>query len=279
MVDMGKNKVANKDFQMSQLPKTRREQFFDLLKNRWGLLFKIGFILLLAFLPILAAMIYKDSMIIYINSNGYEDVRERLFSVYLIYSAFILISFLIFFIVLSGLMKIIKELIYGDPVFFKEDFVEGLKENWKAFAFTATIISIFEIVDVMISFAFPNQLLIQIIPAAINFVLVFPLCFVALFISSVYVNKISVVLKSAIIIYFTKFPIVLLCYIFTFGIMLLKYIALVYIKYSLLLVLVFVILPISILMSFEAHMHIFDESINKEQYPDYYKKGLLNNNK
>ena len=274
---MAKNVVSQKDFQKTQLPKTRKEQFFDILKHRFGLILKIGFILLLSFLPLLGAMIYKDSMIIIINSNGYEDVRERLVTVYALYSLFIMVGLLIFFIVLAGIFKIVKELIFGEPIFFKEDFIEGIKENWKSFSLISIFVSIFSVIDIIISFAYSNQIIIQISPTMVNFAIIFPLCFVSLFISSMYTNKVSTTIKGSIIIYFTKFPLVLLGYIFTFGIFLIRHTPLLYVKYSLFLMLVFILLPVALLMSFSIHIHIFDENINKNQYPDYYKKGLFIN--
>ena len=37
-----KRKVAKEDFTINDLPSTRKELFFDILKNRFALLLKIG---------------------------------------------------------------------------------------------------------------------------------------------------------------------------------------------------------------------------------------------
>jgi hypothetical protein len=39
---MAKRKIAEKDFLESSLPQTRRSQFFDIVKNNYGVLFKIS---------------------------------------------------------------------------------------------------------------------------------------------------------------------------------------------------------------------------------------------
>ena len=273
---MKNNKTADKDFRKDQLPHNRKEQFFDIFKTRYRLFFSFSLILTLLFLPFLGVLIYKDSTIMAIYNGGYDNVTERIFTISLIYIGLLLFASIIFFIGLAGLFKIFKELIYGEPVFFKEDFIQGIKDNFKPFLVIAIFVWIFSAVDRLISISFSNTWYIEIIPSAINFSLIFPICYVSLFITSVYTNTFSINLKSAIIIYFKHFPSVLLGYIFSFGILLIKYIPLLYLKYSLFAILVILVLPISLFAGFENHMRIFDELVNKNQYPDYYKKGLYN---
>ena len=60
---MAKRKIAEKDFLESELPQTRRSQFFDIIKNNYGLLFKVGLILL----GILISSIVKGFFADYLN--------------------------------------------------------------------------------------------------------------------------------------------------------------------------------------------------------------------
>ena len=62
---MKNKKVSNKkDYLESSLPKTRKEQFFDNISHRYRTLLLIGLILIVFFIPYLAALIYKDSAIV-----------------------------------------------------------------------------------------------------------------------------------------------------------------------------------------------------------------------
>ena len=57
---MKKRKIAEKDFLESYLPQTRRSQFFDILKNNFNVVVKIGLVLLAFFLLLLAKNLILD---------------------------------------------------------------------------------------------------------------------------------------------------------------------------------------------------------------------------
>lgn len=271
---MKKIKHSSTDYQISQLPSTRRKQFSDVLSHRYRVLLLIGMILVLFFLPQLGALIYKDATIMAINHGSYDDKYGRIFSVHIIYIAISLVTSLIFYVGLSGVLKIFKEMVYDEPIFFKNDFIQGIKENFKSFIVISIILSLFSALDTIITYAYGNLLYVQIIAPAFNYALIFPICYVAMFLCTFYSNKFFVVVKASSILYFRFFPTVFLGFVLSFGLYLLKYIPLIYLKYGLFLLLIMFFLPLVILGSIENFAHIFDETINKEQYPDYYKKGL-----
>ena len=272
-----RNKKEKGDFLESSLPSTRKKQFFDNLTHRYRLLLLIGIVLVTFFIPFLAALIYRDSSLMIIAAQGYEDEIQRMFSIEIIYSLLTIPCFIIFFIGLAGIMKVIKELVYSEPIFFKDDFLTGIKENWKPFIIIAIFVSIFNLMDTLLFNAFSN-IYIRVIPASVNFALIFPLCFVSLLISMTYANKFFVTLRSAVIIYFIFFPRIILSFALTFGVLLFKYIPLFYVKYIVIIIYLLLVLPITILGTYESITNIFDELINKNQYPDYYKKGLFSKN-
>ena len=272
-----KTKTAKKDFVESNLPSTRKKQFFDNLSHRYKLLLLIGLVLMAFHIPFLVVMIYRDSSLIMIATHNYGDEYNRIFSIEIIYSLLTIPCYIIFFIGLAGVMKIIKELVYSEPIFFKDDFITGIKENWKSYVVIALFISLFNIMDNLLSHAFSN-IYIKVIPVAFNFALIFPLCFTSALICATYANKFIVTLKNAIIIYFKFFPTILLSFVLTFGVLTFRYIPIIYLKYSLIVVYVMFALPITILGAYENATHIFDEMVNKTQYPKFYKKGLFYNN-
>lgn len=272
---MKNNNSQNKsDFLESNLPSTRRKQFFDNLSHRYKLLLLIGIVLTIFFIPLLAALIYRDSSITIIVAQNFEDEYQKIFSIEIIYSLLTIPCFIILFVGLSGIMKIIKELVYSEPIFFKEDFIAGIKENWKSFIMIAIFISLFNIMDTLLSYSF-NNIYIKTIPVSFNFALIFPLSFVGLLISATYSNRFFITLKNSIVIYFRFFPTILLSYILTFGVLTFRYIPIIFIKYSVIIIYLLFVLPITVLGSYENITYIFDETVNKTQYPNYYKKGLF----
>lgn len=272
---MAKKQIsARKDYDRNQLPKNRKEQFFDILVRRYGLFIKLGIFILLFFIPYFFVMMYKDSLYMSIKAGNYEDAGARIFSVDLIYSGLMFIALPILFVGFAGVFKILKELIYGEPIFFKEDFIEGIKENSKSFIVIAAIIALFNLFELLISYSFSNNVVFEVIPVAFNYVLIFPICFVSIYLTSVYTNKFMVTLKTSIIILFKFLPRILLCFIFTFGFFALEFIPIAYIKYCVVIVCLVFVLPISIFASYENFIDIFDENINKTQFPNFYKKGI-----
>lgn len=268
-----KNKTAKHDFLKNQLPSTRRKQFFDILSHRYTLILKIGLLLSLFFLPVLLSIMYKDSSILIIQSSNYKDEYSRIFVVNVIYCVAIFFSFIVFFVGVAGFFKIYKELIYGDPIFLKEDFIQGIKDNFKPFIVIAIFFGLFYSSEHLISFIYDN-VYIQAIPFAFNFAIIFPLCFVSLFVSSYYSNGFMMNLKTAFSLYLRRFPLEIAGYLSVIGMVFFQYINLIYVKYALLILFVVFFLPISLLIGHEANASIFDELINISQFPSYYKKGL-----
>ena len=56
-----RRKIASTDFTENMMPHTRKEVFFDVWKMHWFDLLKLGFILLIAFVPILMMTVTKDA--------------------------------------------------------------------------------------------------------------------------------------------------------------------------------------------------------------------------
>ncbi len=132
---------AQNDFTADMLPHSRKEVFRDVAKWNFGKLMLLGLILLLAASPIIVLTIAEDEMI----SNmwqGIDTVTEEA-SQAVIYEIFavsnttaaIKIPFLIlFFIILGGTLRVIRQYAFGKNVFFGLDFWHGIRENAKQMA-------------------------------------------------------------------------------------------------------------------------------------------------
>jgi hypothetical protein len=84
----------------------------------------------------------------------------------------------------------------------------------------------------------------------------------------------SVTLKNAILIYFRKLPAILGLFISLYAVYALRFVPIPLITYLGSLIYLVFILPIAFFGGFIYHIQIFDEAVNKEQYPEFYRKGL-----
>lgn len=279
---MRKKKVATKDFDINSLPKNRKEQFKDIFKHNLVLLIEIGVLLLLFLLPMLASIVVKDSSLLIAYTSGYseEKIYEMEFSTKLIQCFVFAVTVIIAGIGISGVMNIFKRLIYSEPVFFWHDFKDGIKKSFKETMIIALFIALFSCAG-NILYLVLNVKVVGYIVLGINYALIYPLCFVSLFLTNTYKNTLLVNIKTAFILYIKFFPFVILFYLSLFAPTLIKLIPLsvYFIKYIIFILYVLLIYPTATLGSFLYFTNLFDEHINKTQFPEFYRKGLFNNYK
>ncbi|MCQ3035488.1 MAG: hypothetical protein MJ248_04680 [Bacilli bacterium] len=273
-------KVASKDFNKNSLPRNRKEQFFDIIKNRQMEFFKVGALLLLFFIPFLVSIIIKDVSVLSITSMESvteEEIASMIFSTNIIYNAMMFVSIIIFSIGLSGIIKIFKELIYSEPIFFKEDFFQGIKENIKSLVVISVIVGLLTAISNIAYIIFDN-IALRVLPTAINFALIFPACLIAIFLTSIYNNKAFVTIKTSYALYIRYFPQILLSYVLVILMVFLKLIPIEYffIKYIVLILAVVFYYPTIIFGSYIFQVSVYDKNFNKTQFIEYYHKGLFN---
>ncbi|HBX25762.1 MAG TPA: hypothetical protein DEF61_05960 [Firmicutes bacterium] len=271
-----KRAIRSKEFDKNDLPSTRKEQFFDLFRHRFFFLLGLGVLFLLFFIPFFASIVYKDLAILSINQSEMDanDKAASLLFISLLFSFLAMLGLLIFSIGLSGVMKLLKQLIYDEPIFFKDDFLTGIKENYKSFLLLSFFAGLLNLISNVIGILFDNVLLLKIIFPALNFVLFYPVIFVAFFLASTYSNRLLVTLRSSLLIYIKHFPSVFLCFALVYGVSFYQYIDIMLLKYLLIVFTLLLYFPILLLSSYLNQIRIYDYLINKDQFPSYYLKGL-----
>lgn len=122
---------ADTDFTEQQLPHNRIDAFFDCIKLRWRELLIIGIIMLISMIPIFALGIMRDNMISdAISENNINSARYTL----LLFDVISIIFYLLPALTFAGAFRVIRNIAWADIVFFKEDFKDGIKLNFKIFA-------------------------------------------------------------------------------------------------------------------------------------------------
>lgn len=134
-----RRKIASTDFTENMMPQTRKAVFGDVLKLHWFDLLRLGFLLLIALLPVFVTTVtndvYEARLIADLGENLSEDALQAANSAAIFFrsvSAFICIPlYMLFAVVLSGALRLIRQYAWEEVVFFWRDLWVGIKQNWK----------------------------------------------------------------------------------------------------------------------------------------------------
>lgn len=125
-------RCAETDFTESKLPHNRKEVFFDCFKLRWREFLKLGAIILLSMLPILLICVVRDNLIADAIQNT-DSLKSAEF-VLLLSDVLCIPMYLLSSVAFSGAFRVIKNIAWGDIVFFSSDFKDGIRLNFKVFS-------------------------------------------------------------------------------------------------------------------------------------------------
>ena len=259
------------------LPVNRKNEFKYLLKYRWKSLFIIGGILFLFAIPLLVSLLIKDLKAISIVTTSPEnsDLSTLLIND-LFYAIFVIPSFVILFVGLAGIYRIIRNYIWAEGVILKADFFIGIKQNWKHFVITGFMFSLLYYVIYLSAF-YINVPFIKYLPLAFCVIAIYPALLVSMNLTVIYKNSYLMQLKNAFILSIKKiyifFPLFLLLVLIPFIVGVFS-IPIVF-KYIILTLFLYFFVPTFILGISTYSMSVFDENINKDKHPDLYKKGLF----
>ena len=270
-----KLKFANQEFNSKLLPENRKELFADIFKLHHAKLFLSGLILLLFSIPLLVVLFLKDYS--YVSLTDIAEIR----SMSLMYSALEIPAIVILSIGFSGISKVFRNYCWMDPVFFKEDFLSGIKDNKIQCIFigltTGILAFLFNVIRI-----YSNSGWLDAIPFGFIFFGFYPVLIHAFFMNSIYTNKFNMNLKAGAFCYFKFFwrTILTSCLLYIFLVPSLFHFIHplgVILKYTIIVIFMIFLLPIILLIVNLSEMVIFDSLINKEKFPQLYKKGLYIN--
>ena len=275
-----KTRQSKTEFQSSLLPHNRKQVFWDVIKLHWRTLLILSLVLLVGALPLLACLFIRDQYALTLTAkvaNGTMTIEDRLATLkyaHLICAGACWLCLYVLAIAVCIVCRFVRQLVWYEPIFVKEDLGLAFKNGYKGAAICATFAGIIIVVQKAMLFVTDNVFL-QIIPVAIFIPFVALPLLLAFVQSTMYIGKFSQMLKNAILMYIKEAPIVLL-----FGLLL--FTPLLFTIWEQLLIVKYIVL-ITYLLLFEVPFmmmfylgcnSIFDKYINREQFPQIYKKGL-----
>lgn len=121
-------------FNESKLPSSRRKQFLDILKNRFGALVSLSLLTFLFALPAIAWFIVWTAFIKSPPEDMVNDavlMASRNFNLNIVLYLVLLPLLMVAYLGLSGTFHVLKKLCWNEGIFIWHDFFKGIKENWK----------------------------------------------------------------------------------------------------------------------------------------------------
>ena len=274
---MRKEKIRETDFEQKERPKTRLAQYFDIFKHNFGELIKLSLLQTIFNMPLIGTAV---SFWVLVKGSPNMELGA-LMVVFLITAGALLIAMMSSFTGLTGVFHCLKKICYADGEFASSSFFIGLTENWKKGLLTGFIVGLSAaaaVIGFFFAFFYLSQINstiagLGIAVVIIQFIVVIMIGYYTIAQSIVYDNKYRYVLKNSFIMTLMRFHINILLFIIHPGIII-----------ALMLILditMYISLPIIIFFSALFHLMwvcntlgAFDKFINKENYPDYYRRGL-----
>lgn len=210
-----KQKAAQHDYTLAQLPHNRREVFFDVVRLYGGSLLRMGLILLAFALPLLiCGYIRDDNELAYLafmqgsSPEELEDLYQSLqFSDSLI-CIFAVVGYVIVSLGLSGVARVIRQYAWEEPTNLKLDLPKGMRQNGKSYLLLGFLTGCWILLS---RYCFLGALysggvavVLNLLPLLAGLLLFLPVLGYALVCNAVYANPFGQNLRISLVLYLKK---------------------------------------------------------------------------
>ncbi len=273
-----KQKVAKTDFSEQNLPHNRKEVFFDCVKLYWQKLLLLGLIMLVCAVPLLTVSAVCDTVQQGLSRQLEDGVIDKV--AYNGQTAWLRFAealidipcYVIVCVGLSGTVRVTRQMIWAEPLFFANDFADGIKQNWLTFCLCGFLVSL---LNVYLAFAESSGGgLPAYLPLGVVTIVVLPTALWMMSASSVYNIGIGKNIKNSFVLYI-KTPFVTWLFVALFASVAIPgLIGFVALRCILLAVFIVVLLPAFVMLWQLVCYSYFDKFINKQAYPEIVDKGI-----
>lgn len=272
------------DFSLAKLPDNRFKQFFDIFKIEWKTLLLLGCILLLFSL----VFIVLEVLHTFVASNLPSQLRadggteEQIINaqrlVEIIYNAILIPVFMIISVGLSGIARVLQRMVYGEGILLKDDFLHGIKINFKQYLILSLIYGVIRWI-VVFNFYYIGTVMalgeiVQGTSMGVFYLLIVPILLFMFAQSIIYDIKIWTNFKNSSKIAIASFFPMLIFGGILLGLFFLNFIWDPFIKMGIEIAIILLIAPIYLLSLLLYSVSRFDLFINRDNYPQAYRKGL-----
>ena len=272
---MRKEKIKAEDFKQSERPNSRAKQFLDIGKHRFLEMIKLSLLQTIFNMPLIVSFVIFYMLV----RNSYD--LNSLMTVFLIQGASFLVSMPCSYAGMTGTFYCMKKLGYAEGEYASSSFFIGLREEWKRGLFIGLLVGLsacaavigffflyfyFSSIDATVT-GFGIAIL------GIQLIVMMMVGYYSIGQIVIYSNPLRYILKNSFIFTLMRFHHNLVCF--------LLYPAIIIALLCIMEITMFVALAIIVFFAGFGHllwmmnaMSAFDKFINKENHPDYYRKGL-----
>ena len=278
-----RSKYRVDDFGVNDLPLTRRHQYFDIFKNDWKTLLFCGLLLFFFSLPYLTVDVLhwfiKANLPAQLKADGGtpEMIQSGLMLTDIIYEAILVVATLFIAVPLAGIARVLKRLVHGEGVLFKNDFFDGVKLNVWQFLVLIFIYAVLRFVTQLV-FIYIKDIpyIAEIVygaSMAILYLIFVPILLFMFSEASIYKMKFMMNFKNSAQLAFNSILFMMIFSVIIFGVYFMRYIYHPILRVGLDSLLI-LLSPLYLLALSLFTMSRFDKYINQENYPEIYRKGL-----
>lgn len=277
---MKKRQVAKSDFTFAQLPHTRREVFFDCLKLRFGTIVLCGLMLLLFALPLLSVYAVRDVVLLSVyRSLADGAVGEAQAALYAgqmhFYASLAAVAgWSVFSVGLAGVSRVIRQLIWGEPIFFRTDFRKGVRQSAGTYAAVAAVSSgvwcLYALCDAFFTVPAP----VACLPLGILLFALIPVALYMLSQSTVYRVGFARSAANGLAFYLRNIWQSLLFTLLAAAVCLFGLLPFTVAKYLGVALLIMLAVPLFWMAWLLYSNRVFDVFINRDSFPEYFDKGV-----
>ena len=267
--------ILKTNYEQSERPLNRGGQFFDIFKHRFAEIMKISILQAVFNMPLIAVLV-----LFYLFALSAPDLNS-LMTVFLFTALGLFVSLIFSFVGMTGSFYCFKKIIYSEGEFASSSFFTGLISEWKkglAIGFVAGLSVAAAIIGFFFFFYYLpayNTVIagFGIAIMVIQALTVLIICYYAIAQVVIYENTFRAMLKNSFIFALMRFQYNLPIFIIHPGILIVLFCTMQITMYVGV-VLLFLFIGIGHLLWMLNCISGFDKFINKEYYPDYYRKGL-----
>ena len=263
----------------SKLPSNYLELYFDTIKQNWRTIVSIGLLSLLFFAPAIAFLFWDDVYFMQLIASELpiEEIDALRITGTNIFNIFVCLGVVLSSIGISGLSRINLMVSREEGFIFFQDFNKGVKQNIKNNFVMFLIYGVLVYFSLLVMTNMNTENILVYFPFAMVQSIFFPVLLISVNTNSIYSWSIKDTLRNGFIIYIRNFLVIFLFSAVYSSVLLLNAISYVFLRYILLAIIIVVIYPF-ISLALRVYLNkVLDRDINKEHYPQIYKKGIHEN--
>ncbi len=263
------------------LPTTYKQLFKFTYKTNLLLIFKVSLMMAVFAIPLLLVLYIRTRIITGLSNAETENAASNIMAFQSWFGFVILAAFLVFSIGVTGGLYVFKKHIRNEGVIFMRDFFTGIKKNiWGSLGITLFYFGILSILNYFINlFDFKSEIPyypVLLVAFIIISIILYMMWIVSIMIHMIYTCSFFKLLKNAFLMVFARLPICLLSLLCTITPFIIVWvIGFAPVLYAFVLVYIGIGFGNSALLVALFNCYIFDELVNKKQFPEAYRKGLF----